>query len=125
MPVKRFFFLYGRKQYSRAKHAHKKCNQILIPINGSAKVSIKDKKGNMWDYHWKLPNKKRYLAAFNVPDYKYFQKKICVRYSLLPIKFLLEQNFSIGEKEKIINEYLIYEELRKSIQELNLEYIYL
>ena len=38
--IKRFFFLYGNKKFMRADHAHRKCNQILIPVNGSAKVNI-------------------------------------------------------------------------------------
>ncbi len=36
---KRFFFLYGKKKYLRADHAHKKCSQILIPIFGRVKVT--------------------------------------------------------------------------------------
>ena len=38
--IKRFFFVYGNKKYFRADHAHKKCNQILIPINGKIEVTI-------------------------------------------------------------------------------------
>ena len=38
--IKRFFFVYGNTKYSRADHAHKKCNQILIPIFGQIKVEI-------------------------------------------------------------------------------------
>lgn len=38
--LKRFFFVYGKTKYFRANHAHKKCNQILIPINGKIKVEI-------------------------------------------------------------------------------------
>ena len=37
--LKRFFFLYGKKKYLRADHAHKKCSQILIPIIGKVKVT--------------------------------------------------------------------------------------
>lgn len=32
--LKRFFFLYGKKKYLRADHAHKKCSQIIFPIKG-------------------------------------------------------------------------------------------
>ena len=38
--LKRFFFVYGKKRYLRADHAHKKCNQVLIPVNGKIKVEI-------------------------------------------------------------------------------------
>jgi len=38
--IKRFFFIYGKPKFLRAEHAHKKCNQVLIPINGSAKITV-------------------------------------------------------------------------------------
>ncbi len=34
----RFFFLYGKKKYFRADHAHKKCTQIIIALNGQIKI---------------------------------------------------------------------------------------
>ena len=43
--VKRFFFVYGNKKYFRADHAHKKCNQILVPVSGKIEVQITTKKG--------------------------------------------------------------------------------
>ena len=36
--LKRFFFLYGKKKYFRADHAHKKCTQIIIALNGQIKI---------------------------------------------------------------------------------------
>jgi hypothetical protein len=42
--LKRFFFLYGKKKYLRADHAHTKCDQILLPIKGRIEV-ITYKKG--------------------------------------------------------------------------------
>ena len=38
--IKRFFFIYGKKKIDRADHAHRKCNQILIPVNGKMEVEI-------------------------------------------------------------------------------------
>ena len=52
--IKRFFFLYGNDKHPRADHAHKKCNQIIIPIKGSTKVEIITRKritkifGKLW-----------------------------------------------------------------------------
>ena len=40
-----FFFVYGNKKYFRADHAHKKCNQILVPVSGKIEVQITTKKG--------------------------------------------------------------------------------
>ena len=42
--LKRFFFIYGKKSFLRADHAHKKCNQILIPVNGEMIIEITSKK---------------------------------------------------------------------------------
>lgn len=42
--LKRYFFLFGKKKYFRADHAHKKCSQIIIPIIGNIKVEIKSHK---------------------------------------------------------------------------------
>ena len=37
--IKRFFFLYGKKKYTRADHAHTKCDQILLPIKGIIEIT--------------------------------------------------------------------------------------
>ena len=42
--VKRIFVIYGKKNYIRGDHAHKKCSQIFFPIIGKIKISIKYKK---------------------------------------------------------------------------------
>ena len=42
--VKRMFFIYGRKKYKRGDHAHKKCSQVFIPINGKIKINMKYRK---------------------------------------------------------------------------------
>ena len=38
--IKRFFFVYGNKKFFRADHAHKKCNQVLIPVFGKIAVEL-------------------------------------------------------------------------------------
>ena len=42
--VKRIFFIYGKKKYKRGDHAHKKCSQVFIPINGKIKINMKYRK---------------------------------------------------------------------------------
>ena len=42
--VKRIFFIYGKRNYIRADHAHKKCSQFLIPIFGKIKLEYINKK---------------------------------------------------------------------------------
>ena len=43
--AKRIFIINGKKNSKRADHAHHKCSQYLIPINGSINVSYENKKG--------------------------------------------------------------------------------
>lgn len=42
--VKRIFFIYGKKNYLRADHAHKKCSQFFIPIFGKIRLDFINKK---------------------------------------------------------------------------------
>ena len=37
---KRIFFLYGKKNKIRGQHAHKKCSQLFIPIQGKMILKI-------------------------------------------------------------------------------------
>jgi len=47
IPVKRIFYIYGKKNSYRGDHAHKKCKQLFIPISGKVELIIKkDNKEN-------------------------------------------------------------------------------
>ena len=41
IPVKRIFYIYGKKNNYRGDHAHKKCKQLFIPISGRIALIIK------------------------------------------------------------------------------------
>ena len=41
IPVKRIFYIYGKKNNHRGDHAHKKCKQLFIPISGKIALIIK------------------------------------------------------------------------------------
>ena len=41
IPVKRIFFLYGKKNKIRGDHAHKKCSQLFIAISGKMLLEVK------------------------------------------------------------------------------------
>ena len=43
--VKRVFIIHGKKNSRRAKHAHYKCSQYLMPISGSIDVDYENNKG--------------------------------------------------------------------------------
>ena len=42
--VKRIFIIYGKKNYVRVDHAHKKCSLVFFPILGKIKINMKYKK---------------------------------------------------------------------------------
>ena len=73
--IKRFFFIYGKKKFMRADHAHKKCNQVLIPVSGSAKVTIF--------------NLKKVKKAFVISD-KNKNFLIIPKFHFIQIKFLIK-----------------------------------
>tara|TARA_B110001452_G_scaffold14142_1_gene11611 strand:- start:77 stop:481 length:405 start_codon:yes stop_codon:yes gene_type:complete len=39
--VRRIFYIFGKKNYHRGDHAHKKCKQLFIPVSGSISLIIK------------------------------------------------------------------------------------
>tara|TARA_B100000780_G_scaffold278527_1_gene252339 strand:- start:7414 stop:7812 length:399 start_codon:yes stop_codon:yes gene_type:complete len=43
---KRIFLIYGNKGFVRGNHAHKKCSQFLLPVQGKIELSFVDKKNN-------------------------------------------------------------------------------
>ena len=40
------FLIYGNKGFVRGNHAHKKCSQFLLPVQGKIELSFVDKKNN-------------------------------------------------------------------------------
>ena len=75
--IVRFFFIYGNKKYHRANHAHKKCNQILIPIYGKIQVDIVNEKGI----------NKKFILCHKKNNYLNLPKKNWVR-----LKFLIKNS---------------------------------
>ena len=75
--IKRFFFVYGKKKYFRADHAHKKCNQILIPVAGKIEVFILNQK--------KI--KKKFILSLENNKYLFVPKKHWIR-----LKFFKEDS---------------------------------
>ncbi len=85
--IKRFFFVYGNIKYFRADHAHRKCNQVLIPVNGNIAVEVTTLGGKIKKfilslknnnylfvprYHWiKLNFKEKNSILLTLCDYKY------------------------------------------------------
>ena len=98
--IKRFFFVYGNRKYLRADHAHKKCNQILIPVEGKIEVTITNLKNKnkkfllnfknnnflfVPKFHWiKLKFLEKKSILLTLCDYKYDKRE----YIQLKSKFL-------------------------------------
>ena len=77
--IKRFFFIYGKKKSLRAEHAHAKCNQILIPVNGTIKVEIFNLKKIKKIYILSDKNKKFLI----VPSFHFIKIKFMTKSSIL------------------------------------------
>jgi len=91
--LKRFFFVYGNTSFPRADHAHKKCNQILIPIFGKIKVEITNKKNIKKIYILSL-KKKKFLC---VPKKNWIKLNFLIKNSIL----LTLCDFKYNKKEYI------------------------
>ena len=74
--LKRFFFVYGKKNFYRADHAHKKCNQILIPVIGKIKAEVTNLNKKKRTYTLSLENKRfLYLPKKNWVRLSFFDNK--------------------------------------------------
>ena len=91
---KRIFFLYGKKKYLRADHAHKKCTQIIIPILG--KIKVKKYKNNRKKIFNLSPSNKKALLVpvFTWLNIKFFKDNDCL---------LTICNYKYDKKEYISN----------------------
>ena len=93
--IKRFFFLQGKKKYLRANHAHKKCDQIYIPVHGE--MTIKVIKKNMKKSFYKLSFKKKKILF--IPKFTWTSIKFHKNNSVL----LVLCNYQYDRKEYIEN----------------------
>ena len=77
--LKRFFFIYGNTKFPRADHAHKKCNQILVPIFGKLTVEITNRSKKATKYILSSKNKK----MLYVPKGNWIKLKFKIKNSIL------------------------------------------
>ena len=91
--LKRFFFVYGKLSYPRADHAHKKCNQILVPIFGKLIVEITNRSKKTTKYILSSKNKK----MLYVPKGNWIKLKFKIKNSIL----LTLCDFDYDKKEYI------------------------
>jgi|TARA_Y100000389_G_C17189866_1_gene378286 dTDP-4-dehydrorhamnose 3,5-epimerase-like enzyme len=92
--IKRFFILYGKKNFSRADHAHTKCSQIIIPLSGQIKVKVNSRK-----YQKTFLLNKKLKKALYVPPFNW----ITIYFKNNDDSLLTLCNYKYDKKEYIIN----------------------
>ena len=102
--VKRIFFINGKKNKIRGEHAHKKCSQFFIPIQGKMTLIIE------------MPNNKKsiILSRFSkttalVPPKDWFSIKFLEKNSILMVA--CDKRYEPNDYLKSFEEYEEY--LRK------------
>jgi dTDP-4-dehydrorhamnose 3,5-epimerase-like enzyme len=100
--IKRIFFSSGKKNYFRGDHAHKKCSQFLICLNGNIKVeTIYKEKKQMF----KLSSKKN--RALLLPPMVWNRIFFTKKNSLLGVIC----DFKYDNKNEYINSFKKFKEL--------------
>ena len=98
--LKRFFILHGKKNRLRGDHAHKKCTQIFIPLNGKIKLEILKKKKKIF----KLSNKDQH--ALIVPPFNWCKIRFLEEKSSILV--LCDVTFSENEYIRKYKEFVKY-----------------
>lgn len=106
MKVKRIFFIYGKKGFSRGNHAHKKCSQFLIPIYGTLKISLQ--------YQGK---KKKYFINHKTLKSLYVPPKIWCKIDFLKknsiLLVLADYDYEFNDYIESLNEFLKFDKSNK------------
>ena len=92
--LKRFFFVYGKKKYLRADHAHKKCSQIIIPVKGTAKITTYYKKKKKIFFLKTSKNKALFIPIHTWLNIKFYKDNDSI---------LTLCNYLYNKKEYILN----------------------
>lgn len=92
--LKRFFFVYGKKKYLRADHAHKKCSQIIIPLKGTTKITTYYKKRKKLFFLKTSKNKALFIPIHTWLNIKFYKNNDSI---------LTLCNYLYDKKEYILN----------------------
>ena len=92
--LKRFFFVYGKKKYLRADHAHKKCSQIIIPVKGTTKITTYYKKRKKIFFLKTSKNKALFIPIHTWLNIKFYKNNDSI---------LTLCNYLYDKKEYILN----------------------
>ena len=100
--VKRIFFVYGKKNYKRGDHAHKKCSQFFYPIQGKAQITIQFKKTKKKIILNHKQNKAILVSSKTWCDVKFLTKNSII---LVLCDYKYDFNDYIESYEDFINKY--------------------
>ncbi len=94
----RFFFLFGKKRFIRADHAHMKCSQIIIPIRGRIKITTyRNKKKKIFNLS-RLKNHALLIPTLTWTKINFFKDDDCLL-TLCNYKY---------DKQEYINSFKIF-----------------
>jgi dTDP-4-dehydrorhamnose 3,5-epimerase-like enzyme len=103
--IKRIFFSIGKKNYFRGDHAHKKCTQLLICLNGQIEIqtlNLKNKKKTFF-----LSKKKN--NALLIPTYVWSKIYFKSKNSFLGVLC----DYKYDNRNEYIDDYNIFKNLIK------------
>ena len=103
--IKRIFFSIGKKNYFRGDHAHKKCTQLLICLNGQIEIqtlNLKNKKNTFF------PSKKKNNALL-IPTYVWSKIYFKSKNSFLGVLC----DYKYDNRNEYIDDYNIFKNLIK------------
>lgn len=106
--LKRLFYIYGsQSDVVRGQHANKKSEFVLVNVNGSSKVTIKDGLGNSKTYVLDRPNLGLYIPKLLWKD----------MYDFSEDSVLLVLSSEYYDSNEYIRDYEEYEKLMSEYKE--------
>ena len=100
--IKRIFYIYGKKNYYRGDHAHKKCKQLFIPISGKIALIIKKN-----DQEKKIILNAKNNKAILVPNLAWCRLKFLTKDSIVMVA--CDRKYEFNDYIEKYNEFKIIE----------------
>ena len=99
--LKRFFIINGNNKSIRADHAHRKCEQVFIAINGTTKIEVISQKEKKENFIISEKNK----TFLRVPKLHWVKIKFMDKKASI----LVLCNYKYDKKEYILNKKKFFE----------------
>lgn len=102
--IKRIFYIYGKKNYYRGDHAHKKCKQIFIPIYGKIELVMENKNNKR-----KIILNSKKIKAVYVPNLTWCSLKFLTKNAIIMV--LCDRKYEFSD---YIDNYLQFKKMKKN-----------